>query len=159
MNWFWIPKTNWQNPLVHKGQCIIQEWNFPTKSPTYGKACHIWHNLDVLHHRPRSCLAHYETLVESYVPLPGNVPLASINALISALNIMMHWNVFKFGDSYFKQLIGLPWEHPVQFSLPTYTLVHMEARNSSSFSRPPQKDPRLQKICGWCLLYLDRYLW
>ena len=45
---------------------------------------------------------------ECYTPPPGGSgkKLSNINALISALTIVMRWNICQFGNSYFRQKIG-----------------------------------------------------
>ncbi|KAL7484495.1 hypothetical protein ACHAW6_010132 [Cyclotella cf. meneghiniana] len=61
----------------------------------------MYSNIDLDHVLP--IMRHW---FESYVPLPGKAPLTNMNALMSALNIVMRWNICKFGDVYIKQLIG-----------------------------------------------------
>jgi hypothetical protein len=43
---------------------------------------------------------------ESYVPAPGEPALAPVDTIMAALELVMRWNIFAFGDSYYRQLIG-----------------------------------------------------
>ena len=73
----------------------------PTAKLVTFDAISMYSNIDLDHAMP--IMRHW---FESYVPPPGSQPLANINALMSALNLVMRWNICQFGDSYFKQLIG-----------------------------------------------------
>ncbi|KAL7481372.1 hypothetical protein ACHAW6_007053 [Cyclotella cf. meneghiniana] len=43
---------------------------------------------------------------ESYIPPTNGEELADTSALMSALKLVIHWNICTFGDSYFKQFVG-----------------------------------------------------
>jgi hypothetical protein len=38
---------------------------------------------------------------ESHDPAPGEPELAPVDTLIAALELVMRWNIFAFGDSYY----------------------------------------------------------
>jgi hypothetical protein len=43
---------------------------------------------------------------ESHDPAPGEPALVPVDTLIAVLELVIRWNIFAFGDSYYRQLIG-----------------------------------------------------
>eukprot|EP00804_Cyclotella_cryptica_P011278 CCRYP_007766-RA/>CCRYP_007766-RA protein AED:0.33 eAED:0.05 QI:0/0/0/1/1/1/2/0/265 len=64
-------------------------------------AISMYSNIDLDH--ARSIMKGW---LESYDPPPDENPFPPTETILDALDLVMHHNIIKFGDSYFKQLIG-----------------------------------------------------
>ena len=63
-------------------------------------AISMYSNMNLDHAMPIMC-----QWFESYVPAPGEPALAPVDTIMAALELVMRWNIFAFGDSYYRQLI------------------------------------------------------